>query len=455
VTSPSAVLDGLTQLDRDVLRVLSEAHVTTSVMTLAADLWRTSPDWLADDLTPLLAFLLEGLSTRGLVRYVLAPVRGGGAMPDANDANDTEAEPMPPSLHEQPVGIRLTPLGWEAMGYPRVTTEVGTPARHYGDHRHGDRTDYRNHGYQAEGGSVEKDDFLTHRLRYPHHIHPLMEDIPMTTEQGRTYLKVTGEMEARVLAYRERLGTTSYADIAEAADLPERTIKYILTDLPRLRRVNDGEFATKGSLRERILWLLEEIDVKSAAELRRILGMADTPHDVVHVLHGLRQQGKVTFDERVKGEPTNISLTRGGNKLGRKGGGFTVQAVADAELDAVEKTEGAHTVKPKPGTNGVEPFVAQRVHESVADEVPVQPTPEAAFAAVETYPLLDELRVREVERRERDAKAMAYVAAAEAVKDVDRVMHDDLMAKADAFNVAFPSPIESEYLRFAEAHRDE
>ena len=40
----------------------------------------------------------------------------------------------------------------------------------------------------------------------------------------------------------------------------------------------------------------------------------DDLHNIVHVLHSLRKQGKVDFTERDKGEPTNIRLAKAKSK---------------------------------------------------------------------------------------------------------------------------------------------
>jgi hypothetical protein len=65
------------------------------------------------------------------------------------------------------------------------------------------------------------------------------------------------------------------------------------------------------------------------------------------------------------------------------------------------------------------------------------------------FPLLDELILREAKRQSGDETALAYIAAANAIEKIDPQMAADLMAKAKALDVPYPSPLEREYLRYA------
>ena len=246
---------------------------------------------------------------------------------------------------------------------------------------------------------------------------------PVDDETTRGYIKVTPDLEARVIAYKTRNPLANYARIAELTDLPERTVKYILTELPRLRATNDGEATHQGTIKQRILWTLDALDMKNVPELRRVLGRADTEHDIVHALHDLHKQGKVDFKEvGAHKQPEDIHLTARGRGEGlpksvkdEVDAPFVTQAVADAELDAVE---GVHTVKPS------------------KSEPP--------------FPLLDALLEREGKRLAQDNAAFRYLEAAEAIKDIDPVMYSQLVEKAES-DIPFPSPIEAEYLRYVAA----
>lgn len=418
---PATTLLDLSQPEVNVLTQLVQARVTATIVTLAADLWRTTPDWEAEDPYPLLGYLLDSLSSRGLVTYKVHDVA-------------TEYD-TPVYMRNLPFDIRLTHEGWTLMGYPRVHGEAGAPSRHWTPGRPGDLTNYRNHGYHAFGEVIVREDIHTHRLLFPHHIHILDGDDMM--DNKRPYNRLTPEIEATVLAARMKLGDTArMSDIAEATGLPERQVRYVLTDLPRLRRIDHGEAKAEGSLKQRILWTLEVLpELRTVDELRKVLGMSDTAHDVVHVLHSLHKEGKVDFREGRNGnQPENIHLTARGKGEGLKPevrervhesvqDKLPEQAVDDAKLDEVERTEGAHTAKPS-----------------------------AVIALTIPYPFLDALRERETNRKDHDTASTAYLTAAEAIEKVDPEAARMLVEKANALEVTFPSPLEQEYLRYVEEH---
>lgn len=414
-------LTSLSQPEQDVMVQLAQSR-ETNVVSLAAGLWRITPDWKAYDPYPLLVYTLDSLAARGLCTFRLTK--------GVNEGGWTSMD--------MPAGIRLTPKGWDLMGYPNLTVEVGTRQRHSAPVAHtGDMTIYRNHGFEARSaGPIETMTFAEHRSVYPHHVHMYGEPLAManqSTAGQRPYLRVTADIEASIISARDRLGVTSYTDIAEYTGLPERTVKYVLVDLPRLRRINAGEAKAQGSLKERVMVAVKELGViKDVAELRRIVGMADTDHDVMHVLHSLHTQGRIDFDERGNGMGTATCVNI---RLPKKGSKRLTPEVVEA-LPEIVRDRLPEAVEP----------------EATEQETP-QPLPPAAPEPVgEGYPLLDALLDRERTRLDGDSKGMAFVVAAEAIQDIDPETAKDLMQKAKQYDVPFPSPIEQEYIRYVAAH---
>ena len=430
-TVKKASFADLGKTEQDVLIQLAQQRSVTLV-TLAADLWRTAPEWNAFDPYPLLRFVIDSLCAHGLVRFTLV-------------------HPYGERNREEPTNIRLTPEGWSMMGYPNKVIEVGSMLRHQGPHTP-DQTNYRNHPFHAPGGAIEVDTFAEHQFFFPQHIHMYGDNQVVATaeetgDMSRPYTRVTPEMEANIIAARERLGMTSYTDIAERTGLPERTVKYVLVDLPRLRRINAGEKKVEGSLKQRILWAVEGLgEVKDISELRRILGMADSEHDVMHVLHSLHTQGKLDFTERGNGMGTATVVNIRLHKKGKRNG------VAPTAPDFVQERI-PEQVQPLPVISRTEEEQAISARQHAIE--PEATAPQASAPGLDesaAYPLLTELLERERKRQDGDPKALAYVSAAEAIKDVDRATYDTLMAKAAAFDVPYPSPLEREYLSYAEKH---
>jgi len=431
MAEPAARADALTAVEQEVLIALTGRTVTHSAVTLAADLYGTSPAFAHGDMVGLVAYLVDLLNQRGLVTYRL---RHGFSQPSR--------------WHDErpytnlPLEIRLTQAGWAAAGYPLIQPTVGTRAARTRDvARTGDRTDFRNHSDTAKGdGPIEVTTFSEHRVKYPAHYHPLMyqiEDTMTMASENRPYTRVTPEMEATVLAAKQVNPTSSYHDLAEVTAVPERTVRYILVDLPRLRRVSSGDKEADGSLKDRIIWVLEGIPkVETAAEMRRILGRADDTHNIVHVLHSLRKQGLVDFDARSHGEPRAITLHKKGSN--RKVNGH----VNEPEPLRLDNLDGTTSVTV---TDSDEPTPEQRMDSVIAEDSMLgQPPKSTSF-----YPLLDALVTRERDRKTNDQKADAYLRAAEAVEDIDPDEHDRLMDKANTYSqVPFPSPLEAEYLRY-------
>lgn len=427
-------LTDLSQPEVDVLSLLVQARVTASAVTLAADLWRTTDDWKAMDPYPLVTYILDSLASRGLVRYTL----------DMKDFG-----------RDLPTSIRLTPSGWALMGYPNRSVEVGTAQRSHRDSLHpGDMTDYLNLAGHTYGGPIETDTFGEHRRDYPHHDHMYGVQLTMAnqstarkpkrvltrlaepdiqhegSDMTRVYLRVTPAMEAAVISAREGMGAVAYSDIAQETGLPERTVKYILTDLPRLRRGKAGEANAAKSLKERVFDYVEAIGtIKDVAELRRILGMGDDEHSVMHVLHSLHTQGRIDFDERGNGMGTATVVNIRLHKKSQK-----VRLSPDPEA-VVEIAE----------PNSPLPVISREQEERAISEAHSKQEPEG-------FPLLDLLLQREKHRLDGDSKGMAYVVAAEAIQAFDPDEARRLMQKSKEYDVPFPSPIEAEYLRYVAAH---
>jgi len=180
-----------------------------------------------------------------------------------------------------------------------------------------------------------------------------------------------------------------------------------------------------------------------------VLGMADTEHDIVHVLHSLHTQGKVDFDERGNGMGTatyhNIRLhKRGSNRkvqAERHTFGTQVKAVPDSA--PVEERRTEHTVGDL--VNEANPLRLDNLDGTTSVTV-------TDLAVPEGYPLLDDLLERERQRLDADNKGMSYVVAAEAIQLIDPEAAAMLMEKAKALDIPFPSPIEQEYLRYVAAN---
>lgn len=434
-------LTDLSQPELDVLLHLAQSR-TTNVVLLAADMWRTTADWQAEDPYPLLTYVLDSLSSRGLCTF---RIKAGVGLGHTGGTHT-------PDL---PMDIRLTPKGWELMGYPTKTVEVGSQGRHQRESNHpGDMTDYVNLAGHTYGGPIETDTFGEHRRDYPDHNHMYGVQLTMANQSTarkrrgytarlaepdilreddgvtRSYTRVTTAMEATVLAAREALGAVAYSDIAKETGVPERSVKYILTDLPRLRRNKEGEANAAKSLKERVFDYVEALGtIKDVTELRRILGMGDDEHSVMHVLHSLHTQGRIDFDERGNGMGTATVVNIRLHKKSQK-----VRLSPDPEA-VVEIAE----------PNSPLPVISREQEERAISEAHSKQEPEG-------FPLLDLLLQREKHRLDGDSKGMAYVVAAEAIQAFDPDEARRLMQKSKEYDVPFPSPIEAEYLRYVAAH---
>lgn len=270
------------------------------------------------------------------------------------------------------------------------------------------------------------------RLREP----DILND-PAGNGDKRQYIRITPQMEGEVLAVKHRLGIAATHDaIAQEVGLPTRTVRYILTEMPFLKRGKEGEAPVAASLKDRIYDVISTVLViRDVAQLRELLGMADPEHDVVHVLHSLHTQGRIDFDERGNKQGTatyvNIRMPKKGGP--KKTDALTEKAAAAVIPDIDFPTPAEEPVVEEPAQSPIEP--------------PSQPAPE-----VEEYPLLKALAEREWRRLDGDSKANAYINAAAQIEQIDPAMAADLMAKAEALADPYPSPLEAEYLRYATDH---
>lgn len=256
------------------------------------------------------------------------------------------------------------------------------------------------------------------RLREP----DILND-PEGTGNKRQYIKITPEIEGTILAAKHMLGiAATHAAIAEEVGLPVRTVQYVLTEMPHLKRQKDGDDTATGSLKSRIYDVISTVMVvRDVHQLRELLGMGDDEHSIVHVLHSLHTQGRIDFDER--------------------GNGMGTATYVNIRMPKRRST----STTTAPAGEPAEEAVAQ----DTAPVTPSQPAPEP-----EAYPLLTALAEREWRRETGDNGANAYITAAAAIEHVDPAMASDLLSKAEALAEPYPSPLEAEYLRYATAHRD-
>lgn len=429
----------LTDAERAVLTTLSESRSTATVVRLAADLYERGSDrddrFTHGDPIGFVTWLLESLNENGYVIYRV----------DAPRNHDHDAIPGFAGL---PYAIHLTPKGWAECGYKHITHEVGHNAG-LREVRQDDRTDFRTHHVFAEGGPIEHHPWYDCYL-----IVPLSgKEITVAQPATRAYVKVTPDMEDRVLASYGRTG--SYEKTAREVNLDVRRVRYIVNDRPRLGR-------DSSSLKQRLLDLIAErgpyFDIYA---LHKDIPGPHGLHNLVHLLHSLNKSGLIEFRTDAKGRDTNylnIRLREGA--VAKKTNGHLppigVDSVAVLTLDPAP-------VAPTP-TPEVVPTPVEPTPEVAITPKPIN-IPEAEVSSPSpygggrtesrTFPLLDELlSQREVSRLAGDAAAQ-YLAAAEALSVVDPVMAETLLSKAAAIEGTGPSPIEAEYLAYHDAYPDE
>ena len=268
-------------------------------------------------------------------------------------------------------------------------------------------------------------------------------------------IRVTPEIEANVLAARERLGSTaSRKDISEIAGVPPRTVGYVLTDLPRLRGERN-EVLRQPSLKVRIVKTLETHGaVSSVVELRRLLGGDRSAHDVVHVLHSLHKQGKVDFIEQGNHEEyKHIRLTNGRQPksdpplpIGPKIKPGSSRRSMQVGVDYTEQWNQPTVAPGGPVERVPGPEVtAEPTREAVETSAAPLPEPEPEQ---HSWPRLDLIIERAAEIEANEATAQTYLRAAEVLAEVDKEEAERLLAKAAETTGVGLNPDQQEYLRY-------
>jgi len=393
-------LTDLTSIEQDVLRAMTAAAKHTTVVGLAADVWKQDDPTYMGDVVGMIQQVIENLAERGLLTYRIIENRGAEVAYYSGLARE----------------MRLTQDGWALMGYPDRHYLAGSYAAQRQHLTHGsDMTNFRRHNDTAEGGEIERLPYWEHVRKYPHHVHTWTTEDQMA--EKRNYVKITPELEGTILAVKHNNPTWSYNEIGSFLNLSTRTIQYVITEMPKLKRMAHGDEATQRSLKQRILDLLEEVEMPDVASIRMMLGRADTDHDIVHVLHSLHKEGRVDFDEKgAHKEPVRIHMTK-----------------RPAQRKQAEKEQTVAV------SNAVEAVIEKYV-----------PPP----TQKEWWPELARLMVSEAQRQDSDARAMRYIEAAEILKDQDPEASAILLQKAEELNAAYPSPVEIEYMEYARENPD-
>ena len=405
-TNPIAgVAYALTQAERDVMGVLAEGHTAISVVRLSADLYERGEDerFTFGDPIGYVTWLLEGLNVEGFVTY-----RVNAYNRRSNNDDDSD----PPGLAGLPYHVRLTPKGWVALGYTHLIVEVGRSGR-LREVRSADTTDYRNHDYIAKGGPISRHwwwQCATASSIF------MQEREPMTEQalpERRTYIRVTPELEERVVASYIRTG--SYAKTAQETNVTDRQVRYIIHDRPNLGRDNS-------SLKVRVLDLIRANGpYPDMMTLHKDIPGPHGLHNLVHVVHSLHKAALIDFrTERSKtGGGTNYLAIKAREVVPGNGKSVTPIELAPTELAPTDELPDQSTIHPAPSTE---------------------------------YPELERLIAAEGETNEARTKASQYIAAAENLSDIDPGMADVLLAKAAAIDAWSLNPVESEYLTYAKAH---
>lgn len=190
------------------------------------------------------------------------------------------------------------------------------------------------------------------------------------------------------------------------------------------------------------------------------------PHEVVHLLYSLNKQDAVQFKQLKSGNKQGQMLLVD-IKPGRRG--YAMAGIPVPGYDRQRRPNGARV----PGTSrnrhaAGKDYTEQRYHGPSAVGGPIERSravgepvaaPVQQRLAVGTrpvaqeWPLLEDLRARQ---RTQEADAMrvaAYLEAATALDKVDPVQANALLAKAEAITGKPLSPLEIEYLKYAEEHR--
>lgn len=208
-----------------------------------------------------------------------------------------------------------------------------------------------------------------------------------------------------------------------------------------------------------------------AALLKRINSVPDirlAGHEMTHVLHDLRKKGKVAFHHS-PGAPNGEKLTRIGatpngkayiRSLGTRppqnerepDNGAYVGAAHEGFLAETRRTGAGSSFRRKPRWTEDR---REAVTATVVAEVAPEPPPAPAASPEPEYPHLADLRKRIAQGAAAQARAEAYLAAAALLEpyESEKMMVDALVGAAnDLGEKNRLSPIEAEYLAYAEAH---
>lgn len=411
---PTVGLAAMTDAERAVLAVLTESRTTSSVVRLSADLYgRDGNDerFTFGDPIGFVTWLLEGLNTQGYVTYRLT----------------TRSDNDAPGFAGLPYYIRLTKKGWAAMGYVHYAIEVGTPSASVREVRGLDRTEYRTHKVIAEGGPLAHHWWWQCPTLFPS---PKQKETLMTSQEmsmTRPYIKVTPEMEERVIASYARTG--SYDKTSQETNVDARRVRYIVNDRPRLKR-------DSSSLKERALELIRAngpyVDVMA---LHRDMPGPHGLHNLVHILHSLNKAQLIEFRlDKSKSSGTNYLNIR-------------ARSTDGTDLSVSDTQDGT--------TNGAVPMAAFEVGPTSG---PVGPTSDVGATESSSpikgedglyFPELEKLVKAQRESSEGREKASKYIAAAEAIEDIDPNEAERLLRKAADIDGPVLSVVEKEYVRYA------
>jgi hypothetical protein len=267
----------------------------------------------------------------------------------------------------------------------------------------------------AVGSEVERLPWREHRAKYPEHTHGydiFIQQEDDTNMATRSYVRVTPDMEERVVASYARLG--DYAKVAQETNVTERQVRYIVKDRPVLGR-------STGSLKQQALLLIRE-----RGPYADIMGLhADLPgphglHNLVHILHSLHKAALIDFREA----------------SGKNGVTYLNIHARPVSVDALLMSEQSDT-------------------QAVTEEEPTVAVAPTNGADGPTYPELARLLSEQKQWLEAQGKAGQYMLAAELLQDTDPETAELLLTKAADIEHVGLSPVEREYLTYAEAHSDD
>lgn len=447
-------------LQMDVLDEICQARITTSAVTLTADLVNRRRISEYGDPLGLVIWTLETLNEKGMVTYHYG--RG----------------------NEVPVDIRATDAGYQYAGYELAyrIVESGRRQRHAtSDLRTGDTTDYRNQPLTAIGYEIERMTLRHHIDKYPDHPHHRrqLEECTMPAKSLAPHL----ERKAQLL-------------VRSMPDAPLRDIQAVLNDHGikmglegvRERRLEINgeripEYRRKAmeqrSLKMMLLDIIERegliADDHDLPRLVRMEGRAEDLHNILHALNSLAKSGVVTFQRRHVGKQQryyNIRSVNVTNPTSVANETRVTNAPTHARI-GIDRPNGG-TVAPGgpvirvPGPAPMPVTIARSVPPTDAPrrpepaEVAPEPTlaateaPSAPTDGTERYPVLAELRRFAKSSAEVQTRANALRAAASMVEEYDQSAANDLMRRAEQISdsARMLTRAETEYLAYADAHPD-